>query len=371
MVKDYQNDKKEAVLSLVKKYPLYSINKLSQEFPHISRRSIQRILEENNLSTVAKRLAFTGLVGKEPVLDAVSQSVEKILEPKFKKLPKFLKLNSLASVISVYGRKLMNKTLLRKINKRYFIVFTGIVFIILVLSATVFADTPEITINEPSKNTEISSEKLFISGKVNPKGSLVVVNGKKALLNGNGGFTGVIKLPAGENELKVEASYMGKKSQVVMLVKRNKTKEELLLEEKAQDVKKKEFMDKSAKLEQAINDILAVRNVTEDKKKNVKILNNHIKEEFETFRIEGEVMNVGDIELNSLMITAMFLDTNGGVVDTKYGIVNMGKPIKPKERASFETQGTVKKFDAYKLDIDWLDLDVAGIATDSAKTIKF
>jgi len=59
MVQDYQSKKEYLVLSMVRKYPLYSLNKLAEELPEISRHSIQRILEKNNLSTVEKRLAFT------------------------------------------------------------------------------------------------------------------------------------------------------------------------------------------------------------------------------------------------------------------------------------------------------------------------
>src|SRR4030042_3984974 len=60
MVKDYMSKTEELVLELVKKYPLYSLNKLKQMLPDINRHTIQKVLEKNQLSRLEERLAFTG-----------------------------------------------------------------------------------------------------------------------------------------------------------------------------------------------------------------------------------------------------------------------------------------------------------------------
>lgn len=348
MVKDYQN-KEKLVLEAVEKFPLYSLNNLQKELPMVSRTSIQRILEKNDLSTVPKRLEFA----KERVRLKQKDNSLNLLE----------KIITITSNVKIHTR-LKKEPDFRK----RFIKFSsaGIMVGLLFTNGAgfLFAQDPEIYLKQPGDEISKSvGEKIYVLGKVLPKDSVVTVNGEKTFKNGDGTFTAVIEVPAGESTLKIEAYNKLRKSELLKLVSRKKTQEELDKEKKEEAEEKQKTVDKSTQVDRQINDLLAVKNIS-DANLGIKILNNKIKEEMGLFRVVGEISNAGSMDLEYVMITARFLDKQGIELDSKFGFANMGKKIKPGETFNFETQSTAKAFDSYRLDVDWMDKNKE--ATESA-----
>lgn len=356
-VKDYQGKKEYLVLSMVKKYPLYSLNKLADELPGISRHSIQRILEKHNLSRVEERLEFAAekRVGFLPLLERLRATILDFLRKKqfsfkgLKKLPKKLQERPgsgwrLAGSLAILG---------------------GLVFISWQGVSFISAKPPDISLDQPLMDFVNKGERLFVIGRVVPRNSQVIVNGNKVSLNGDGSFTAVVNIPMGESILGVEAVYRRRKSRVLRLVNRVPTQEELQARQEEEARKRREATDKAAEIERTVNDLLAAKNATADKKGILRILNNHIKEEAGFFSVVGEVVNFGKEEVSWVMITATFYNQSGGGVDKKYGFAtDFGEVIKPGEKAEFETQTTRKEFDHYSLGLGWEKGEVAGLATE-------
>lgn len=363
MVKDYQSKKEYLVLSMVRKYPLYSLNKLAQELPGISRHSIQRILEKNDLSRVEKRLAFS---------EEKKGRVVSLLE-------------RLKIELSFFPQKLPNLEELKKLFERFqeepwarwqllrnLVVLTGLVFIFWFGVNFVFAKTPDISLEQPPLDFVNQGEKLFIIGKVVPANSQVTINGNEVSLDGDGSFTAVVDIPMGESVLEIEAIYRRKIARLLRLVKRTPTQEEIQAQEEEEAKKKQEVLDKAAELDRTVKDLMAAKSVVMspegEKKGFLRVLNNQIKEEAGLATVVGEVVNLGEEAVSWVMVTANFFDQAGNKVDQKIGFAtDFGEVVKPGEIAEFETQVTQKEFDYYSLELSWEEGAVAGIATESAK----
>lgn len=355
-VKSYQSNKEYLVLSLVRKYPLSSLNKLSEELPGISRHSIQRILEKNNLSTVEKRLEFSGQ--KRLILPSLENIKGAFLG--------FLKQirGCLENILKRFPEKPTLKTQL----VRNLVIFGLLVLSLRMGLGIILGKSPEIFLDQPNTDFTNKGEKLFVNGKVFPKNSLVKVNGSEASLNGDGSFTALVSIPLGKSTVKVEAFNnlsLRKKAQVLRLVSRVLTEEEIKAEEESEAKKKREAIDKVAQLEKTVNDLLAVKNAASEKKQNLlKILNSHLNEQAGFFSVVGEVVNLGKESASWVMITANFFNEGGNVVDTKYGFAtDFGQVIKSGQFSSFETQPTTKPFHHYSLALSWEESVVAGVAT--------
>ena len=364
MVKDYQGKREYLVLSMVKKYPLYSLNKLAEELPEISRHSIQRILERNDLSTIEKRLAF---------------SEEKRMD--FSLFLKKLK----TTVLGLFSLKQFDFEKLKNLPQvlreepqpqwqlvRNIIILGLLVIIIWQAASFVLAKSPDISLEQPGAGFTNEGEKLFVSGRIIPTSSRITVNGKEVSLNGDGTFTAAVNIPLGESSLEVEAVNKRKKSRMLRLVNRVPTQEELQTQEETEAKKKLKAADKAAELERTVNDLMAaksaVMNPESGRKGLLRVLNNHIEEEAGFSSVIGEVVNLGEEAVSWVMITAKFFNENGGAVDTKKGFAtDFSEVIKPGERAEFETQATIKEFDYYSLELSWEEGAVAGIATEGAE----
>lgn len=361
-VKNYQAKKEALVLGLVKKYPLYSVDKLNGELPEISRHSIQRILEKNNLSTVEKRLAFVddqraGVLTEKPKLrlgfrDKLHFSPERLRE----------RLESL---------KFEPKAQLNWRSSRN-LALGGVVILLLWLGAGfILAKPPEIVLEQPEAGFVNQGEKLFVIGRVVPL-SRVTVSGEAVSLNGDGSFTAVVNIPMGESVLEIEATNKRAKAKVLRLVKRVPTQEELQAQEEKKAAKKQEAANKAAETERAVNDLLASKKTVMSPEGGqqglLRVLNNRVEEEAGFTRIVGEVVNLGKEAVSWVLITARFLDKGGQVVDTKYGFAtDFGEVLKSEEKAEFETQATLKQFDHYTLELSWEEESVAGVATESGE----
>lgn len=356
-VKKYRSKKEALILDLIKKYPLYSVDKLKEEFPEISRHAIQRILEKNNLSTVGKRMVFAEEKNEKPFERFPRKTLSKLLEKKdlfFNKFGDFFELISARQKLSWSWLAIL-----------------GILMIVSWWAGSfVFAKPPEISLEKPEVGFTNEGEKLFVSGKIFPINSQVNVNGSRVSLNGDGSFTAIVNIPLSESELEVEAVNKGKKAKVLRLVNRVATKEELQTQAEEEEKRKLEAADKMAELERNVNDLLAAKNATSETKGFLKIINNRVQEKLGFASVVGEVVNLGQQAVSWVMITASFLDQDSREIDRKSGFAtDFGEVIKPGETVSFETQSTTKKFDHYSLAISWEEGAAAGIATEAAEKI--
>ncbi len=352
IIKKYQEEKENQVLAAVKKYPLYSLDKLKKELPDISRHSIQNILEDKHLSTVADRLNFANKKDINPIEEANVQVINSPVIEKIEgnKTIKFSLPNPLTK-ISLLPRRAVKISLA--------LIFIAIIFWQGI--AFVFAQTPAITIDQPTESFRNEGQKLFVRGKVTPSASKVTVNGTVLALNGDGSFTGTVDIPMGQSILKFEANYHFKKAQFVRIINRVLTKEEIEAQSLEEAKKKEQVIDKVAELDRGVNDILAAKTAN---KGQVKIINNHVKTEGGFSSVVGEVTNLGQKDVSWVMITANFYNQNGAIVDTKYGFATgFGEVIKPQGTAKFETQATNKIFDYYNLSVGWEEGAVAGVST--------
>lgn len=356
LVKDYQKNKSKKeylVLSMVKKYPLYSVNKLAEELPGISRHSIQRILEKNNLSTAEQRLDFAE-ENKGKFLSIFKKIKTGIFD--------FLKEFSFEGAKNFFERKpRFNWSLLRNL----------VILLILVLISWqgisfVLAKPPEITLEQPPVGFINQGEKLFVIGRVIPPGSRVTVNGNGVSLNGDGSFTAVVPIPVGESILKVEAVSKRKKAQVLRMASRTLTEAEQQTQEERQAEKRKEAMDEAAAIDRKVKDLLAAKGANAGQKQGIlRVLNSQINQQSGFSSVVGEVFNQGEAEVSWVMITARFYDPAGREIDTKYGFAtDFGEVIKPGQIAKFETQATQKEFDHYSLEVSWEEPTVAGVAAE-------
>jgi hypothetical protein len=356
MVKNYQMQNEELVLAIVKRYPLYSVDKIKAELPQISRHTIQRILEKNGLSKVEFRLNYLAERKRKFLFFENFQA----------KVANFGRWRCLRSIPAKDFRVKISTLPLRLAKYQFKILSLGLVVLLLFLALSffVFSDSPEIFLEQPAIGVTIEGESLLVTGRVRPKNSQVFINGKKASLNGDGTFTTLLAVPVGQSSLTVEAVswVVGKRSQLLRSVNRALTNEEVQAKKLEEAKQKREAADKAAQIERTVNDLLAVKNDNANQiKKPLKIVNSRLEEEAGFLRVVGEVTNFGKEELGSVMITASFSDANGNVLDTKYGFAtNFGKVIRPGETLSFETQATTKDFDHYGLALAWEDKSVAG-----------
>lgn len=361
MVKDYQSKREYLVLSMVKKYPLYSIDKLYGEMPNISRHSIQRILEKNDLSTVEKRLGFASSQ-KQETSEKLKTTIFSFLEKRNLRLER----------LKNFFKKPQEKPQPSWQLVRNLAVFIVLAFVFWQGVSFVLAKPPEITLEQPGMGFINEGEKLFVIGKVIPTRSRVTVNGSEVFLNGDGSFTAVANIPMGESILEIEAVNKRKQARVLRLVKRVLTGEELQVQKEEEAVKKQEAADRAAELERTVNDLMAAKQAVmtpgSGQETLLKVLNNKIKKEAGFARVVGEVVNLGSQPVSWVMVTARFFDQTGKGVDTKYGFATeFGEVLAPREKAFFETQVTLKEFNHYSLEVSWEKAEVAGVATEAAK----
>lgn len=215
------------------------------------------------------------------------------------------------------------------------------------------APHPTISIQAPSENQSVLGERLYVSGVVKPVGSRVSVNGKVVAQNGDGSFTAVITIPEGKNNLKIEAKYKGKKSELVTLVTRELTEEEKKKqddERKLTDIKSRE---KVLGVDQKIDELIAAYD-NPSGEKFIKVISHELIKEMEFKRVKGEVVNTGKVNTYWVKATANFYDEKDNLVDSKIGfVVALDKALAPGEKGQFETQSTTKEFVYYKLVLDW------------------
>jgi hypothetical protein len=349
----YVDASDKIVLDLIKKYPIYSVEQLHQRLPLISREKIQAILEKNHLSRIDQRFEYAREVKGE---ERITLSQAKKPSPKMEEFR-----NRLVRLRQYWQNRQpggLGKTLKTILLIGGWLTAGGI-FIYSGINQLKADKVPYIELQTPENNQILKGEGLFVSGKVMPVGVVVTINDQAAYLNGDGSFTALVKLPEGQSVLKVKAVKGHQVAEVIRLVERQLTKDEI-------QAKQKQTEEKQARLNNTVNDILAAAKVN-DNQKNLKVINNRLVKEGDFTRIVGEVVNHSTLPVNGVTITAYFWDQSGNIIDTKYGFTQkLQADLMPEETATFETQPTLLSFTNYRLEINYNEGLVAGTATDSA-----
>lgn len=212
--------------------------------------------------------------------------------------------------------------------------------------------SPKITLSTPKENEVVLNDDLYLRGTVTPLGSKVLVNGQDVSLNGDGTFTAILKVQEGENILRVTAEKKGKKAELLRLVNRNLSEEEVRLKQEKEDKEKAEVQSKITSQNQEIAQVQAA--YTQRDVKKVRVIGHTIKEDFGVKRVVGEVVNDTDQPAYWVKVTATLFDKDGRTLETKIAFVtSFDKFLKPAEAAPFETQSIDKTFDRYQLEVTW------------------
>ena len=382
-------DDRQLILSTIKQNPLFSVDKLNEFLPQFSRHFIQKFLEENQLSTVAKRLAFANELPPEPLAQPseveVSTPVPKLTPepgPTVKvETPVQVSSSSLSTETPSESSPEIKQGRLKRLAfrmpnlnlsgfkfnfaprfSRRLVPAYGLAVVLLVglgWGVNFFKpETPEIKLDKPDVDFVQEGDNLFVAGRVEPNDSKVTVNSREVSLNGDGTFTAVVTIPMGESILKVEATRWAKSSQLLRLVKREPTEEESLALKEEETKKKLAAANKAAEVDRKVADLMAAKEATVlgAQQSFLKIINNQVREEEGFYSVVGEVVNYSDEPVRWVMITARFLDQNESLVDTKYGFAtDFEEVIPPGESSEFITQPTQKRFEQYQLEISWDD----------------
>ncbi|MDO8657210.1 MAG: FxLYD domain-containing protein [Candidatus Levybacteria bacterium] len=251
---------------------------------------------------------------------------------------------------------LLNKNIKSLILKIFFLVFVIFLFVKALSFGFSFisAQTPTISLQFPKEGEATTGEKTFIRGIVNPPSSDVFANGQKVAKNGDGSFTAVISIPEGTSTFKMEAKYRGKKSEVLRLITRQLTQEEL--QKKEDDKKKKELIAREnvLKTDQKIGDILSAYDKGGGAINAVTVLENKLDEKSGFQTVTGKVINNTNEKAYWVKVTADFYDANNNIIDTKSGFaVSLDDVLEPGRATNFKTQSTTTQFSYYKVSVDW------------------
>lgn len=202
-----------------------------------------------------------------------------------------------------------------------------------IASASIFneyrlANQPALAIISPNTN-ETTRSIIIVRGKITPSSSIIKVNGKPAILSGDGNFSQVVNLSYGNNVITFEAFFHGKTSRVSYSTKRILTPQEqalhmeaLLKEEQkvlgAQTSVATNIMDEKSKESQSTYNIRY--RIPEEG-----ILLTHQKETKGLQKIiAGNIKNTTDHDIRNISIKAEFRDSQGDIVDTKIGAAEIG-----------------------------------------------
>ena len=215
------------------------------------------------------------------------------------------------------------------------------------------APIPTLSLQFPKEDQITTGEKAFIKGVITPVSSEVFANGQKVAKNGDGSFTAVISIPEGRSTLKVEALYRGKKAEILRLVTRQLTQEELQIREEEKRKKELEAREDTLKTDQKIDDLLSTYNKGATINA-VTVLDNKLEDKFGFKSITGKVINNTSEKVYWVKVTATFYDANNNIVDSKSGFaVSLDQVLESGRAANFKTQSTTKAFSYYKATVDW------------------
>jgi hypothetical protein len=194
-------------------------------------------------------------------------------------------------------------------------------------SGFLFAAPPVIVITTPQINQEVTGKQLYVQGKVTPTQSQVLVNGEQVYSNGDGSFSQVVDITEGKNIIKVTAENYGKKADVVQMVTRNLSPEEIAakqLEKQKKEAQIKEEAEKIAQKENAEKNVLGaeatpqptqIPNQEEFNQEN--IVSKQIVKVAQGNVITGKYQNKSGRTIRWVKLVAKIKDEAGQVVDTK------------------------------------------------------
>ncbi len=102
-----------------------------------------------------------------------------------------------------------------------------LVFAVLKISTAYAGRAPSLTITEPASGYTVQAKTVSVKGKVNPAGSMLLINNKRVTVQKDGSFDYQTPVPnEGRNQINITATNGGKKTTNTLSVKRIFTEEE-------------------------------------------------------------------------------------------------------------------------------------------------
>lgn len=243
-------------------------------------------------------------------------------------------------------------------DNKLFYIFGAILLIFgLVIITLIDNSAPVIELEHPTENIQVTTDQIYVKGRVKPKGSKITVNDAEVSLNGDGSFTYILPIKPGVNAIKVKAFKFSNKSEVVRLVERKEEqqqadKKELQKESVAE--KKLGLFDpgnasggpqpaiSGAKVSDGTSEVVIVKQQLAPNVNPVKIL--------------GEVSNQTRLEVSDVKITAIFYNNDNEIADIKAAYAaTPNLKLETGQSAPFEIQSSIQPSDfaIYKFEVAW------------------
>lgn len=218
------------------------------------------------------------------------------------------------------------------------------------------SDHPIITVDSPDENSEISSSKVFIKGRVEPANSKILISETSEVFrNGDGTFTALVNLKEGENVLNIEAKNFSKKSSVIRLVKRVLSDEEIAKkeEEEAKLSTEKQKSDQLSSLSRGFGSVASAN--SSDGTSRVVLANVQLLTDLSPTRIVGEVVNQLQVPITNVKVSVLFVNNQGNPIDLSSDFVPINGTMAPGQKLPFEVR-TLKRqgeFTNYSFEVTW------------------
>jgi hypothetical protein len=224
-------------------------------------------------------------------------------------------------------------------------------------SGFLFAAPPVISITSPQINQEVTGKQLYIQGKVTPTQSQVLVNGEEVYSNGDGSFSQVVDITEGKNIIKVTAENYGKKADVVQMVTRNLSPEEIAakqLEKQKKEAQIKEEAEKIAQKENAEKNVLGAEATpqppSQEEFNQENIISKQVVKVAQGNVITGKYQNKSGRTIRWVKLVAKIKDESGQVIDTKDSFITQSTQLlAPLAEVTYTVPITTEKFTDFEL----------------------
>lgn len=240
-----------------------------------------------------------------------------------------------------YTQKFINS--FREYKLLYFILMFSFLFSLLIIY--VFSSgQPVIELEHPTENIQVSTDQVYIKGKIKPKNSQVTVNDAQVYLNGDGTFTYVLPIKVGTNTIKVKAKKYSYKSEVVRLVERQEAKTET----------NKEINDGFSNQTKSQSQVSGFK--VSDGTQGVVVTKQQILPFASPAKILGELSNQTGQEISDVKVTTLFYNPSNEVVDIKSSfITSPNLKLGVGQAIPFEIQSFLQPtdFSTYKFEVAW------------------
>jgi hypothetical protein len=210
---------------------------------------------------------------------------------------------------------------------------------------------PVIELEHPTENIQVSTDQVYIKGKIKPKNSQVTVNDAQVYLNGDGTFTYVLPVKVGTNTIKVKAKKYSYKSEVVRLVERQEVKTEASKANSEDKTGLNNGFNNQTKPQSQVSGFKV-----SDGTQGVVVTKQQILPFVNPAKILGELSNQTGQEISDVKVTTLFYNPNNEVVDIKSSfITSPNLKLAVGQAIPFEIQSFLQPtdFSTYKFEVAW------------------